>query len=303
MTLCTDVSDWVETEFSDVYSILAVLEESATKSTTYSESIKIFLDEGLAGSWKEHETAQLSFLASIIHRFLEYNIFNRYAFGVTNNVADQLSAVEAQMARSTPSKGKSIACCTSTKLANRKVDAESIALWRSETLRFLMQAPQMLETRAKESFAVTECITGLLTPLFTSARNRDKAIGVFHNRITKVAVDLAVLLRTSPVNYNFRPQFVSGTQTEPCYVIERQIRMFKVVDVQTDRQPRKSTTYQIKAGGKIGHAVCFIYPSLKRRAWKGQSIVISKPEVLLRFNKPAPEGSQTSGLLWRFLGM
>ena len=126
---------------------------------------------------------------------------------------------------------------------------------------------------------------------------------VFHSRITTVAGEIAVLIRSSPVNYAFMPKFRPKKRTNPLVLCEENLGASKMIDVQTERPLRKSTNYFVGAHGRVGDLLCWIYPSLKRCGWRDEYITISKSKILVKLDDPpASLVSQGTGIIQRWMG-
>ena len=114
------------------------------------------------------------------------------------------------------------------------------------------------------------------------------------HQFVRAAADLASNMRQSMALYDFEFEF------EPSFGVENKVlklddlKKHKVVDSRTGSQLRSSATPVQGLNSRVGEVLFVVHPAFVRKATDtSQKIVLAKSTIMVRFDRPVPQGGRT----------
>jgi hypothetical protein len=179
-------------------------------------------------------------------------------------------------------------------MAETSIDNITIRRWRSETLLSLTKMPDLHTEQLHQATAVSQSLHTLLSPLLPPPT--DSAAKTLHETITLPTIALASALRLSTSDYRlWKRSFSSENKSLPIYISA--IQKASLVDMATNKILRPDSVLKVNDEGRIGEEMLIVTPSLLRtEKERGTSVLLVKPNVLVRLDEPMGRRGRMKGL-------
>jgi len=179
-------------------------------------------------------------------------------------------------------------------MAETSTDNITIRRWRSETLLSLTKMPDLHTEQLHQATAVSNSLHTLLSPLLPPPS--DSAAKTLHDTITLSAIKLASALRLSTSDYRLWTRSpTSENKSLPIYISA--IQKASLADMATNKILRPDSILKVNEEGRIGEEMLIVTPSLLRtEKERGTSVLLVKPNVLVRLDEPMGRRGRMKGL-------
>lgn len=161
-----------------------------------------------------------------------------------------------------------------------------ISAWLSEALTSIAASQDYLRSRREEMVYSAKYIFQELSRFFPMVKGRHESLKAFYNKIVRPAVDLAVMLQTSPSCYRFKPRCHGRSLFMPDKIAQVDIGQTKLTDVETGKTLKINSKVNHDQNGWIGTKIMTLAPALWRCDPNKAEVKLTQEVALVKLNPP-----------------